>query len=162
MTPASGGKASSRFLRRHRGKLLVALLLLVLLVSFTPYRPTCGLPGYSSGPELRAEYLEAFLGQMYRLREREEYSWSGIFLTRGLRLYLLPWERNTSLTEEASRLATRHMIDGWLGNLPERERLGELYRFDQGVAIAAGAQGSQVLARRWCSNLEDATRPKGW
>ena len=162
MTLVSKGKASSRFLRRHRGKLLVALLLLVLFVSFTPYRPTCGLPGYSSGPELRAEYLETFLGQMYRLRERDEYSWSGIFLIRGLSLYLLPWERNTSLTEEANRLAARHMIDGWLGNLPERERLGELYRFDQGVAIAAGAQGSQVLARRWCSNLEDATRPKGW
>ena len=162
MTSGVETAASPGFLRRNRVKLLVILFFGTILVSFTSYRPTCGLPGYDAGPELRAEYLEAFLGEMYRLREREDYSWSGIFLTRGLRLYLLPWEKNTRLTKKANRLAVRYLFDRWQGDLPERVRLAALYRLDQGAAIAAGAPGSQILARRWCSKFEEATRPKGW
>ncbi|WP_208539343.1 hypothetical protein [Algihabitans albus] len=62
------------------------------------------------------------------------------------------------LTQEANRLAARDILDGWLKNLPDRERLDELDRMDRGIAIAEGARGDLALARLWCSDLQDVTR----
>lgn len=91
---------------------------------------------------------------MYRLRERENYIWTGMFLIKGERLYLLPWERDTLLTAEATRLAALSIVDWWFRELPEPERLNTRQYFIQAAAIASGAEGDQGLAHVWCQNLE--------
>ena len=148
---------SLSFLRRHKRKLIVALMLssiALTIVSLKPFRPSCGLPDYSLGPELRIEFFEEFLLQMYRLRESEDYIWTGIFLIKGERLYLLPWERDTSLTEEATRLAALSILDWRFRKLSEPERLNRLQYFGRAAAVASGIEGDQSLAHVWCKNLE--------
>ena len=157
MRASHAGDTSLSFLHRHKRKLLVAFVLsfvALATISLKPFRPSCGLPNYSFGPELRIEFFEEFLLQMYRLRERENYIWTGMFLIKGERLYLLPWERDTLLTAEATRLAALSIVDWWFRELPEPERLNTRQYFIQAAAIASGAEGDQGLAHVWCQNLE--------
>ncbi|WP_375594679.1 hypothetical protein ABWI00_21940 [Algihabitans albus] len=153
----SAGDAALSFLTRHRGKLFAVLLLIALIlstVSLKPFQPSCGLPGYSFGSELDSEFLVAFLKHMYRLREAEEHSWTGIFLIKGERLYLLPWERQSALTAEASRLAVHDMVRWRLDHLPASSRLYIWYRLDQATEEAGQPDGSPQAEEAWCAVSE--------
>ena len=145
-------------LRRYQRKLPVVFMLGILalaLVSFKPFRPNCGLPDYTFGSELSVDFFQEFLLQMHFLRDREGYSWTGVFLIKDERLYLLPWERDTALTAEATRLAALSIIDQWFHRLADSERLTTRQHFNRAAAIASGAEGDESLGHVWCENLLD-------
>ena len=101
-----------------------------------------------------AEMLALSQDDRYGLRtdDRRLWSWSGLALSIGDRLYLLPWERQTDLTRNSARRVVRSVAYRWVNH--DGLTQGPVYDFYQ--AVRAPWSNSRALH---CAAMEVVTTP---
>ena len=151
-------------MRRRPSLLWLGLPTLAVLIAVTvwPFHASCSVSGPWFGPDLRAEHRVHMLAEMLALSQddrhglrnsnRRIWSWSGLALSVGDRLYFLPWERQTDLTRNAARRVVRSMAHRWVNQ--DGLEQGPVYDFDQ----SEGMRGLDYW-KLHCAAMEVVTTP---
>ena len=148
---------------RWGGLLVMAVTAIVMA---WPFYASCSVNGPWFGPDLRAEHRVHMLAEMMALSQddrhglrdddRRLWSWSGLALSVGNRLYFLPWERQTDLTRNAARRAVGSVAYRWVND--DGLAQGPVYDFDQAQSVP-GSTDIQTHRALRCAAMEVVATP---